>query len=150
MLARCLYMSSDDQSSDGTGEAIILFRETCYDEDMKKFRLICLDNYLENTNISGSMSQQNIELSDDDAKLAKSSEFDNRDSNSPRLSSVRGCMDFISNDIGGQNLLRRIEQLAHDFDQWQTLAKMSTKVARYVHFHRRTRLTLSIYILLQD
>ena len=149
MLARCLYMSSDDQSNDGTGEAIILFRETCYDEDMKKFRLICLDNYLENTNISGSMSQQNIELSDDDAKLAKSSEFDNRDiSYSPRLSSVRGCMDFISNDIGGQNLLRRIEQLAHDFDQWQTLAKMSTKVARYVHFHRRTQLTLSIYIIL--
>ena len=106
-----------------------MFRETCYDDDMRKFKLICLDAFLEplidaldhikyeGENIT---SNNKIELGHDKQETVR------------RLSTVRGCMQFISRNLGGQNLLRKIEQLAHDFEHRQSFGTKLSKIARYV------------------
>ena len=96
---------------------------------MKKFKLVCLDTFL----AIPSLDEQ-LELNKEDIKnnhTIKASKLCNDDqSNSRRLSTVRGCMKCISHNLGGQNLVRRIEQFTHDFEQRQSFVKKLSKSAR--------------------
>ena len=107
-----------------------MFRETCYDDDMKKFKLVCLDSMLEPL-LGDDKSHNN--KNDQDCHTNHTNEFlGDEQSTSRRLSTVRGCMQFISHNLGGQNLLRRIEQLAHDFEQRQSFSNKLTRSSGYV------------------
>ena len=56
--------------------------------------------------------------------------MDGKPDTTRRLSTVRGCMQFISHNLGGQNLLRKIEQFAHDFEHRQSFSTNLSKKAR--------------------
>ena len=94
---------------------------------MRKFKLVCLDAFLE----------PSINYSDRNKKDGKSLPRninhelnDGKTDTSRRLSTVRGCMQFISHNLGGQNLLRKIEQFAHDFEHRQSFSTNLSKKAR--------------------
>ena len=122
----------EDETETNKFETKILFRETCYDDDMKKFKLACLDAMLEP--LLGDNKFHNNK-NEQDGQTNHTNEFvGDEQSTSRRLSTVRGCMQFISHNLGGQNLLRRIEQLAHDFEQRQSFSKKLTKSSGYVQY----------------
>ena len=94
---------------------------------MRKFKLVCLDAFLE----------PSIDNSDRNKKDGKSLPrnikhelMDGKPDTTRRLSTVRGCMQFISHNLGGQNLLRKIEQFAHDFEHRQSFSTNFSKKAR--------------------
>ena len=103
---------------------------------MKKFKLICLDTYLEVsvTTIDNTKSLYKTgELTKSTATTSTNAQDLNglEETNPRRLSSVRGCMDFICGFAGGgQNLLRKIEQLAHAFEQRHISGKKVGKLDR--------------------
>ena len=71
-------------------ETKILFRETCYDDDMKKFKLVCLDAILE-PSVGDDKSHNN--KNDQDSHTNHANKFvGDEQSTSRRLSTVRGCM----------------------------------------------------------
>ena len=95
---------------------------------MKKFRLVCLDAFLAIPSIDDNLELNKKDIQNDHA-LSSSTLCDNDQSTTRRLSTVRGCMKFISHNLGGQNLLRRIEQFAHDFEQRQSFVRKLSKSA---------------------
>ena len=117
-----------------------MFKETCYDDEMKKFRLICIDNCLKADIASLGFTKLSNNSGDSPrGTTAKSTNIQDtsglEQNESRRLSSVRGCMDFICRIAGGgQNLLRRIEQLAHDFEQRHIVTKSMGQMNRYTLF----------------
>ena len=125
MLSTNLFLEND--TDEDKFETKILFRETCYDDDMRKFKLLCLDAFLE-PSIDDSDQKRN------DGKSLPSNinhELgDGKQDTTRRLSTVRGCMQFISHNLGGQNLLRKIEQFAHDFEHRQSFSTNLSKKAR--------------------
>ena len=94
---------------------------------MRKFKLVCLDAFLE-------PSIDDLDRSRNDGKRLSSNikhELgDSKQDTARRLSTVRGCMQFISHNLGGQNLLRKIEQFAHDFEHRQSFGTNFSKKAR--------------------
>ena len=124
-----LYLENETETNNF--ETRILFRETCYDDDMKKFKLVCVDDMLK----PSVRDDKNSNKNDQDGQANQTNEFVGDEQSTPRrLSTVRGCMQFISHNLGGQNLLRRIEQLAHDFEQRQSFCKKMTRSSRYVQY----------------
>ena len=106
-----------------------MFRETCYDDDMRKFKLICLDAFLEPL----IDALDHIKYGSENLTCHNKIEHgDGKQETVRRLSTVRGCMQFISRNLGGQNLLRKIEQHAHDFEHRQSFGTKLSKIARYV------------------
>ena len=104
---------------------------------MKKYKLLCLNTGLEEKITTGHTSKSNND-NEDSPKTATGTltniqdDSDLKESNSRRLSNVRGCMDFLCSIAGGgQSLLRRVEQLAHDFEQRQLAGKRIVKTDRY-------------------
>ena len=51
------------------------------------------------------------------------------------FSNVWDCMEFLKKEIGGLNLLRRIEQLAHNFQYSQSSLTRISKLEGYALFH---------------
>ena len=94
---------------------------------MRKFKLVCLDAFLEpliddkgrNRNVGKSVPSN-----------TKHEVGDGKQDTTRRLSTVRGCMQFISHNLGGQNLLRKIEQFAHDFEHRLSFSTNLSKKAR--------------------
>ena len=124
------YQILDQGKLEDVCAANILFKETCYDDDMQKYRLICLDTCLEDPMQTNAATKNNSKKFGDATELINTPDCEANQPNSVRLSSVRGCMDFIYYELGGQNLLRTIEQLAHDFEQRQWLGKRLNKATR--------------------
>ena len=111
-------LALDNGSSKDESAAKILFRETWYGDEMKKCRLLCLDTYLRDPCLKDKNVKDDAVNYPENTRVIKTSIHEVEEANSIRLTTVRGCIDFIYYELGGQNLLRKIEQLAHDFEQW--------------------------------
>ena len=127
-----LFLDSCDNDEDPICQANILFRETCYNDEMKKYKLVCLDNYLDPLKENDALS--NISHQDIPGNYNKNG-IEDEDHKSCCFSNVWDCMEFLKKEIGGLNLLRRIEQLAHNFEYSQSSLTRISKLEGYALFH---------------
>ena len=112
--------------------ANILFRETCYNDEMKKYKLVCLDTYLDP--LKGNDALSNISHQDS-SENDNNNGIEDEDHKSFCFSNVWDCMEFLKKEIGGLNLLRRIEQLAHNFEYSQSSLTRISKLEGDDLFH---------------
>ena len=127
-----LFLDSSDNNKDPICQANVLFRETCYNDEMKKYKLVCLDNYLDP--LKGNDVFSNISHQDSSGNDNKNG-IEDEDHKSCCFSNVWDCMEFLKKEIGGLNLLRRIEQLAHNFEYSQSSLTRISKLEGYALFH---------------
>ena len=99
---------------------------------MKKYKLVCLDSYLDPLKENDVLS--NISHQDTPGNYNKNG-IEDVDHKSYCFSNVWDCMEFLKKEIGGSNLLRRIEQLAHNFEYSQSSLTRISKLEGYALFH---------------
>ena len=127
-----MFLDSSDNKENPICQANILFRETCYNDEMKKYKLVCLDNYLDP--LKGNDVLSNKSHPDTPGNDNKNG-IEDEDHKPYCFSNVWDCMEFLKKEIGGLNLLRRIEQLAHNFEYSQSSLTRISNLEGYALFH---------------